>query len=302
MSIAAKDMPGSLILAVATSLTGLFLLDSMGAIIKYLGATYPPQQLSFLRNLFGLLPSLILLLVTPGWHRAGRPLLVPYWGWALSRGLFVTLAQLCFFTALVHLEFATATTLAFAAPMFVTALSIPVLGDKVGVWRMGAVILGFAGIVMIMNPGSEVFSWYAVLPVGAAFFYASSSVAIKRIITELPSALINLYSQFSALVGSAVILVLTTGFQPVATLHDWLWILAMGGLGGSGVLLLVTAYRMTRPSNLAPFDYFGIVFSFGLGWIFFGEAPFDRLFPGVLAIVIGGLVIFWREKTNRERD
>ena len=62
----------------------------------------------------------------------------------------------------------------------------------------------------------------------------------------------------------------------------WLWIVAMGTLGGVGVLFLVVAYRMTKPSNLAPFDYFGILFAFVLGWIFFGEAPFDTLFPGVI--------------------
>jgi drug/metabolite transporter (DMT)-like permease len=87
----------------------------------------------------------------------------------------------------------------------------------------------------------------------------------------------------------------TSGYQPVASLEDWLWIVAMGTAGGFGVLLLVMAYRRTEPSNLAPFDFFGIPFAFALGWIFFDETPFDTLFPGVILIVIGGLVIFWRE-------
>ena len=67
-------------------------------------------------------------------------------------------------------------------------------------------------------------------------------------------------------------------------------------LVGCGVLLLIMAYQRTKPSNLAPFDYFGIPFSFALGWIFFAEAPFERLFPGVLLIVAGGLTIIWRER------
>ena len=80
------------------------------------------------------------------------------------------------------------------------------------------------------------------------------------------------------------------------SLEHWLWIIAMGTAGGFGVLLLVMAYRTTKPSNLAPFDYFGILYAFALGWIFFGEAPFGTLFPGVILIVVGGFVIIWRER------
>jgi drug/metabolite transporter (DMT)-like permease len=73
----------------------------------------------------------------------------------------------------------------------------------------------------------------------------------------------------------------------------------MGMVGGSGVLCLVISFRMTEPSNLAPFNYFGILSSFVGGWVFFGEAPFDRLFPGALLIIAGGLMIVWRERRAR---
>jgi drug/metabolite transporter (DMT)-like permease len=67
-------------------------------------------------------------------------------------------------------------------------------------------------------------------------------------------------------------------------------------MGGSGVLCLIASFRMTEPSNLAPFQYFGILFAFLLGWVFFGEAPVERLFPGVILIIAGGLLIVWRER------
>ena len=70
----------------------------------------------------------------------------------------------------------------------------------------------------------------------------------------------------------------------------------MGGIGGMAVLCLVVAYRMTEQSNLAPFAYFGIPTAFAFGWIFFGEAPFGDLFPGALLIILGGLIIIWRER------
>ena len=73
----------------------------------------------------------------------------------------------------------------------------------------------------------------------------------------------------------------------------------MGLVGGFAVLALINAYRLARPSSLSPYEYFGIPFAFVLGWIFFDEAPFDRLLPGVLLIVAGGLLIAWRERRQR---
>lgn len=288
--------PPALVLAIALSLAGIFLLDAMGAVIKHLVSTYPAQQLSAFRNLFGLVPSIAILLMSRQWHAAGRRIRIRQWKLALARGLFVTFAQFFFYLSLFHLALATASTLAFAGPLFVAALSFPLLGDRVGPWRWFAVAVGFTGVALILRPGSDVFTAYALLPVGAALGYALSAVSVRLITDPVPSAAINLYSHVGALIGSTALMFATSGYYPVAALEDWLWIIAMGTAGGFGVLLLVMAYRRAKPSNLAPFDYFGIPFAFTLGWIFFDEAPFDTLFPGVILIVLGGAVIFWRER------
>ena len=285
-----------LLIAVASCLLGVFLLSSMGAIIKFLGDVYPPQQLSMLRNLFGLVPAAALLAFSADWHKGGRKLGFPQWRYGIFRGLAVTVAQFCFYVSLLHLEFATASTLVFATPLFMTAMSVPVLGERVGPWRWGAVVIGFAGIIMIMRPGSDAFSYYALLPLGAAFGYASSAIVVRRIDPGVPVATLNLHSQVSACLCALVLTAATSGFVAVTEPIDWVWIVAMGMLGGSGVLCLTTAYRLTRPANIAPFEYFGIIFAFILGWIVFGEAPIDRLFPGVLVIVGAGLLIIWRER------
>ena len=296
MKEAAAAPAAPVIKAIALSLAGIFLLDSMGAIIKHLGSAYPAQQLSAFRNLFGLVPSLLVLVAAPGWRAGGRPLKLRQWRLALARGLFVTFAQFCFYLSLVHLAFATASTLAFAGPLFVTALSLPLLGDRVGPWRWTAVAVGFAGVVLIMQPGSDLFTSWSLLPVGAALGYALSAITVRLITEPVPSALINLYSTGGAVAGSSLLMLSTSGYHPVATVVDWLWIVAMGTLGGCGVLLLVIAYRLVKPSILAPFEYFAILFAFALGWMFFGEAPFATLFPGVLLIVAGGFLIIWRER------
>lgn len=282
--------------AILLSLTGIFLLDTMGAVIKHLGDSYPPQQLSAFRNFFGLFPSLLVLLASAEWQKSGRRLLIRQWRLALARGLFVAFAQFCFYLSLIKLALATASTLAFAGPLFVTLLSVVLLKDRVGTWRWLAVAIGFIGVLVILRPGSEVFSAFALLPVAAAIGYALSAVSVRLIKDPVPSAMINLYAHIGAFLGAVGLTLGTTGYVPVTSAADWAWIVGMGTVGGCGVLLLVIAYRRTSPSNLAPFDYFGIPFTFTLGWTFFDEAPFGELFPGVLLIVAGGGLIFWRER------
>jgi len=287
-----------LVRGIAVILFAIFLFDVMGAIIKYLGTAYSSQQLAVMRNLFGIIPSLLVLWYTPAWQQAGRPLKIRQWKLGLFRGLLITIAQFCFYLALVNIEFATATTIAFAGPMIVTALSIPILGLKVGVWRWAAVVIGFIGIVMVVQPGSDVFSWYALLPLGAAFGYGTASVTARLFDDEVSTAIVNMYSITAALFATTLLAWSTDSLIPIASLHDWLWLLAMGVCGGTAVFCLIYAYRLVEPSLLSPFEYFGIPFSFLLGWVFFAEAPFDRLFPGVLLIVAAGLLILWRERKH----
>ncbi|MEM9141091.1 MAG: DMT family transporter, partial [Pseudomonadota bacterium] len=198
--------------------------------------------------------------------------------------------------SLTKLEFATVSTLAFAGPMFVTALSVPVLGERVGPWRWAAVVIGFVGILLIMRPGTDAFSPWALLPVGAALGYATASVIVRLMDDDVPSPLVNMYSNVSAMAGAAVLTVLMTEPVPIQSWSDAGLIAAMGCTGGIGVLCLTYAYRMCAPSILAPFEYSGILFAFMLGWLVFHEAPFDTLFPGVLFIVGAGLLIVWRER------
>jgi len=287
---------GRVLPAIGLSLLGLLLLDSMAAIIKHLSADYAAPQLAVFRNLFGMAPSLLVLLTSRDWHRSGRPLLIAQWRLALCRGFLVAFAQICFYVSLAHLAFATAATLTFATPLFVTALTALLLREFVGLWRWLAVAVGFVGILLVMRPGSDVFTLYALLPLAAALGYASSGVTVRLIASAVPSATVNLYSHVGALIGATGFMFATSGYMPVGTPSDWLWIVALGTAGGLGVLCLVIAYRWTSPSNLAPFDYFGIPFSFALGWFFFVEAPIDQLFPGVILIVAGGFLILWRER------
>ncbi len=282
--------------AILLNLIATFLLAVMGALIKLLGNYYPAQELSLFRNIFGMIPTLIILFWVREWHQSGRPIRIRQWKLALCRGFFVASAQFFFFLSLARMELATVSTLVLATPVFLTLLSVPVLKDQVGPVRWFAVFIGLAGVILIIRPGTDIFTLIAVMPLLAALGYAASGVVVRLIDKSVPSALLNLYSQSGALVGAFIIMQSTSGYQTVQSLEHWLWILAMGTVGGCGVFLLTLSYRLTQPSNIAPFGYFSIPFSFFLGWMYFDEAPLDLLFPGVILIVLSGLLIIWRDQ------
>ena len=293
-----KDRTG---LAIVLSLLALFLFDAMGLVIKMLSERYTAQELSAWRNLFGLIPSLVALAGSRAWHARGKPVLIRQWRLALTRGLVVTFAQLFFYMSLGLMAFATATTITYANALFMTALAIPLLGEKVGLVRWTAVGVGFVGVVLVMQPGSDVFSYQALFPLIAAFLYALVGVTARKFDDDVPSPLVSLYSAITALLAAFCIAYFWGGFTPVASWADMGWIVAMGTFGGTAVLVLVVSYRMTEQSNLAPFNYFGIPIAFVLGWVFFDESPWDALFPGAILIIAGGLLIIYRERKSRPK-
>ena len=283
-------------LAIVLSLIALSLFDAMGLVIKLLSDRYSAMELSAWRNLFGLIPSAIAVFGSRAWHTAGRPLRMRQWRLALGRGLIVTCAQLCFYMSLGLMAFATASTITYANALFMTAFAVPLLGEKVGWIRWSSVLIGFAGVVLVMQPGTDAFSPYAFLPLCAAVFYALVGVTARLFDEDVLSPLISLYSSVAALAASSMIALFWGGFTPIQSWSDFGWLMAMGAFGGTAVLFLVASYRMTEQSNLAPFSYFGIPLAFLLGWVFFGETPWNALFPGAFLIAFGGLMIIWRER------
>ena len=283
-------------LAILYSLVAIVLFDCMGLIIKRMSADYGAAELSAYRNLFGLIPSALVLWGSADWHRKGRIWRVRQWRLALLRGGILTFAQYSFYLSLGLLSFATASTITYANALFLVALAVPLLGEKVGPMRWTAVLIGFLGVVLVVGPGRDTFSSAALLPLIAAVCYALVGVTARMLDEDVPTPLINLYSSAVAAVGAVLLAVFTGGFSPIQQTTDILWIIAMGAFGGCAVLLLTSAYRMADQSDLAPFSYFGIPIAFVLGWAFYDEAPWSELFPGALLIVAGGLMIIWRER------
>lgn len=274
--------------------------DTMSVLVRMMITSgYSPQELSAYRNVLGIVPSLLLLVVTGELRLRGSSLYITRWRLALMRGLAVALAQLFFYTAIGKLELATVSALGQTYSLFIVAMSVVLLPGTVGPWRWIAVAVGFSGALLILQPGSDAFSIYALLPIGAAACYASTTVTIPMFDRSISNALLYLYSSVGAALGAIALAAMTTSFNPIASLADAGLIFVMSIVGGTGVLFLMLANRLADPSAVAPFGYFGIFTAFGMGWLFFGEFPVDTLFPGVFLIVGAGLLIIWRE--NRQR-
>ena len=296
-------MKNNLFIAVILSLSGLFLLDCMGIAIKYLRNDYSAAQLSVFRNLFGMIPCFVALYFSNDWYASGKKIIIKRWKFGLLRGLIMTFAQMCLYTSYLYLPYALVATMEYTGPMMITLLAIPLLGEKFGWYKSLAVFTGFVGILFIMQPWSESFNFFMLLPVMAAFGYSLARVTALNFTNDTPVPLINLYANIGTVICSSLLVIIFNMWNDFKSFYDLLILLIMGICGGSGVLLLIYGSRKAELSKIMPFDYIEIFFALILGWLFFREWPVDQLFPGALFIVGGGIIIYLRQNYySKQRD
>ena len=269
----------------------------MGIAIKYLRDDYPAAQLSVFRNLFGMIPCFFALYFSQDWYDGGKKIIIKQWKLGLLRGVFVSIAQLCLYTSYLYVPFALVATMEYTGPMMVTLLAIPLLGEKFGWYKSIAVISGFIGILFIMEPWSVDFNTIILLPVIAALGYSIARVTALNFTSDTPTPIINLYGQVSTMFCSILLVLIFNMWQNFNNLYDIFILFIMGLAGGTGTLLLIYGSRKAELSKIMPFDYIEIFFALILGWIFFKEWPVDKLFPGAIFIIFGGLIIYFRQKT-----
>lgn len=153
-----------------------------------------------------------------------------------------------------------------------------------------------------MKPFSEGFSPYMVLSVIAAFCYGLSSILVRFYPEEVPSAATQFGQQIATCILATITMLVFVEPVVISGIRDGMLIVILGALGGVGVLCLASSYRLADPSTISPFEYFGIPISFVIGWLFFAEAPFDDMFPGILFIVGAGMIIMARERRMARLD
>ena len=287
-------------LAIATMLLAVLCVDLYMVVIKFLGNDYSVVQLALFRNASAIIPLFLLLLLTKEHFQVFKNVNKKFLLLSILRGICFLSMNIFVFISVINLQFATAMTLTFSSPFFIVILSIFFLSDKVGIYRWSAVILGFIGVVMIMKPTSEIFSFYSIFPILTALAWALSVIILKFIPEGHSTAKIQLYTLIFNVIGAAGLFLLTTGHMEIQSSKDFWLMMLTGILGGTAAILFIYSYRLIAASKIASFEYLGIPSSFILGWIFFNEAPWDQLFPGVIVIIFSGMIIIWRDKEKNK--
>ena len=301
-------------LAILCILAGMLCISINDMLIKMLSGGYPLHEIVFARSGIGLAFSLVFVQMEGGWRilKTDQP------GLHLLRGVLVVISNMAFFAALAALPLADATALFFAAPLFITLLSIPVLGEKVGPLRLSAVAVGFLGVVIMQRPwegGSDLLASRGVLllPLLAAVTYALNQLMTRKLGVRARASALAVYIQVTfILVSIGFFLVAGDGRYADAAsgasmeflLRAWVWprgedLWIFVGLGVNGAIVgycLSQAYRLADAATIAPFEYTGLALAVFWGLVIFGEWPTAEVWVGIALIVASGLFVFLRER------
>jgi drug/metabolite transporter (DMT)-like permease len=281
--------------AILLMLCAIMLFTSMDGLCKYLAREHDPVVIVWTRYL--VMVALLLPLVLRHWP--SRPLRSRRLPHQIARGVCVVTAGLMFVASLPHLPLATATATFFVAPLFVTALSIPMLGEQVGLRRWAAVAVGFAGVLVIVRPGGSGFELGALLPMGSAVIWAIGMITTRKMGLADPPFTTVIYTSLVGMIGAAVPAVLL--WRPIS-LADGLLMASCGALSLAAHYLQVRAFGLGPASLLAPFSYVSIVVSTAIGVIWFGTFPDGWTWTGTAIVIASGLYVLHRERVRaRER-
>ncbi|MCP5156130.1 MAG: DMT family transporter [Ectothiorhodospiraceae bacterium] len=285
---------GAAVLAgIAFMVVGTSLFPVMNAIAKSLAGEFPLWQVTWARFLGHLL--LMTAILCPrhglGVFASARP------GLQLVRSTVFFGSNVTFIGALPHVSLATAAAIMFTVPVIVTALSVLFLGERVGLWRWGAVACGFLGALVIIRPGSTAFEPGTLLVLGSALCYSTYQLLTRRLAAH-DSAQTQIL--WTAVVGavSMCLVVPFVGRMPDDALQIGQFV-ALGTIGAVAHLLVIQALRRAPASVIAPIGYVELVGATVLGFVVFGDLPGPTTWLGAALIVASGLVIAYREGLAR---
>ena len=260
-------------------------------VVKQLGGVYSPFQILFFSALLSF-PFITLVLIRD--QKAGtlRPV-HPYW--IALRSISGSLSALCAFYAFATLPFSQVYAFIFAAPLIITILAIPILGETVRFRRGLAVLVGLGGVLIVLRPGSTPLDTGHIAALVAAFSGALNSVVVRKIGSEERGVVMVLYPMMSNLVLSAMILPFVYVEVPVADLGRFAVVsaLALMAMG-----LLVAAYSRAMAMTVAPMQYSQIIWAAVFGFLLFNETPEWQTYLGTAVIILSGVYILKREGTG----
>ncbi len=299
--------PDNRLLGIGAAVAAIVALTAQDALIKSISTSYPLHEIVTVRACV----ALVLVALIVKWEgglavlTSGRP------GLQALRGLLIVAANSMFFLGLAALPLAEAVAIFFIAPVLITALAAPVLGERIGVYRWTAVAIGFVGVTIMMRPGTAAFRPEAVLPLGAALAYALMQMLTRRLGVTSKASALAFYIQLAFLfVGILVGLGVGDG-RFAGTGHPSLefllraWVqpgwphlalmILIGAFSAIGSYMISQAYRKGEAAIIAPFEYCAVPLSVMWGYLLFDELPGGTAWLGMALIVGAGLFLFYRE-------
>ena len=292
-------------------IVGMVFFAGQDAMMKSLLQSYPLWMLLFVRSLVCLLVLVPLILFLGAPHR----LITPLWRLHLLRAFLFATGFSLFYVAFPFMGLAEVTTIFFSAPLMIGVMAVVFLKERIGPHRIGALVLGFAGVLIAINPTGEGFSGVAILPIICALFYAASQILARRIGEDESSLTVGLYTLASA--GPMVLvagLILNTAtpigdayahlgwYVPPDTMSNLPMLFLLGVLGMAGYILLSRGYQVADAGTIAPFDYSYLPIATFVGWFLWGEVPARTTLIGMALIIASGLYIAYRELRAARRS
>ena len=293
--------------AVAFLCTAKFLFAFQDVIVKQMSGGYPVHQIVVIRSLVALILLLLIIRFSTGFSSLrGRRI-----GLHLLRGALMFIAFVTYYVALSVMPLTTATALFFTAPFFITLLAIPLLGEKVGLRRRLAVLVGFIGVLIILRPDTEI-GIVAVLPIISALFYALCQILARRVGLTETALVMTFYANvafailgfFMAAILSLIDAGVDAGISMQFLLRDWqqptgldaALLVATGVTAALGFLMGSHAYRIGEVNRLAPFEYVMLIWVSILSYLVWSELPDQNTLIGVTVIIGAGLYVLRREE------
>nr|WP_314480307.1 DMT family transporter [uncultured Pseudomonas sp.] len=266
-----------------------FMFASHDALSKFLGGLYPVVMVVWARYVVHTLLMAGIFLPHSGLNvlRTRRPLL------QTLRALSLLSTSLLFTSGLQYLPLAEATAVNFLAPVLVTALSVPLLKERVTVVQWMAVVLGFVGVLIVVHPGGALFTPAILYPFGSALGFSFYQLLTRILAAHDSPTTSNFYA---GLCNTLAMSALVPFFWETPRWDHALLMLALGGFGMTAHLLLTQAFRFAAPALLAPFSYCQIVFAGLLGLVFYSQTPDTLSLVGISVICLSGLGAAWMQR------
>ncbi|MDA7779913.1 DMT family transporter [Candidatus Pelagibacter sp.] len=265
----------------------------MDLLVKW-SSDYPTGEVLFFRGFFGLLPTYFLIpknkLKTFYTTKRSKE--------HLFRCLMGLMALIAIVVALRELPLAVVVSLSYAAPLFITVLSIFLLSEKVGVFRWLAVIIGFIGVIIIAEPGFKGMNYLYFLPLIFCIGMAFVTITIRKLSTTEPIWLISIF--FTITISIAGLATIPMGWK-MPNFQDFILLSLIGVTGGSANLFLTQSYKLSEVSLVAPLKYLALVFAIFFGYFIWNEIPTIKTLIGASLVVLASLIIFRREIYHKQK-